>query len=1158
MTMKRYRNHREGGYVALLSTIIVAAVLMVAAIQSAIAGYHARFNILGTEAKEQATALAQGCADQALSAILTDPSYTGSSVTVSEDGTCEVLPIEFNTPAAGIVTIRAQAEVRGAFSNLEMQMDMHDIHIDTLPEAPTKGTLVVITNVVNDGSGTSDPNDFIMQVSGTNPSDTTFPGSESGVPITLDAGSYSVTETAHAGYRTSISTNCSGTIAAGELKFCTITNDDITTTLTVIVNVVNDDGGTMTVPEFFPKLNGTAVASGNRNTVTPGTHTVSVTVPSGYVASDWGYQCTGLGTATLAEGDNLTCIINIDDVEPPTPECSDTVLMLDRTGSMSSTDLANERAAANGLLDLYAPLSPRPQVGVGVFGAVGANEPYPAALVQGLTIGNATPYDTVRSAIATFLASAGGYTNLQSAISVADAELNGVRHLPNKEKVMILLSDGGTNRPSGATVLDTGFRAPSSHESNAGTSWVTPEGAYGLGEATDMTGVRQRYGGFGLNIPNGAVINGIETRITGYSSVAATTLFTDAFGSGTTDAAVPGWTENPTGTGGPERRTSTASGNDTISPDGGRFAYLPGAGSTICRQVNATGLTGLRLTYYWRGDINAEGSDTGVVEFNANGTCSSSNGWSQSASHALNTSTGSWSSLQNIALPSSLNNDASFAIRFRANSSAVDEGLRIDAPTLTGTTACTIGADLSWNGGANWTSEKTVALGATTNTYTLGNANDRWGRTTWTPAELSDGTFRARIRSVNAGPLCTVDALEVRAHYALSTTPQSAAYAAADAAKQNGTTIFTIHFGDAGAGNADQDFLARLATGNTPNAPYENGSFNDPGGTVTSDTGLVSPTADMVTTGGDGNGFEEGPDDAYTDQNAVAQNYDGAGDRHIYYGYNFNVPPNATITGIRVRPDWWVEETAGTNSVSIELSWDGGTTWTTAQTQSTESTSDTNGKFVGGSSNTWGRTWTDANLAPDKFRLRITTNSTVATRDFWLDWVPVQVYYTVIGENADGDNFFISPTSADMPGIFKYIGEQVCPAVGFAAVSEPPTNATVKVITQVLNNNGGTLTPQQVRMHAQTGGPSPNAWDGTASGKDVTFASPGTYRIYGDVPTGYVEIPSASCSSNSSTQLVPGESRVCVLTYEDVPPPPPPPNLTINLGSWIEVPVVQP
>ena len=159
------------------------------------------------------------------------------------------------------------------------------------------------------------------------------------------------------------------------------------------------------------------------------------------------------------------------------------------------------------------------------------------------------------------------------------------------------------------------------------------------------------------------------------------------------------------------------------------------------------------------------------------------------------------------------------------------------------------------------------------------------------------------------------------------------------------------------------------------------------------DTGLKSPTANAADTGGDGNGFELNPTYAYGDDTSYASNIDGAADRHRYYNYGISVPAGATINGIEVRLDWRLDSKTGVSSMGVELSWDAGTTWTAAKTDTTESTT-MHTKTLGTSTDTWGHTWTTAQLGDANFRVRLTSNSDTAARDFYLDWAAVKVYYT--------------------------------------------------------------------------------------------------------------------------------------------------------------------
>src|SRR6185369_1145685 len=124
--------------------------------------------------------------------------------------------------------------------------------------------LTVIKHVVNDGGGTASAGDFTITVTGTNVSLSSFPGSESGTGVSLDPGSYSVTESTSTDYSSSFSSGCSGTLASGASVTCTITNTYITqptsTTGTLIVRkvVVNDGGGTATSSNFSFMVNGAA------------------------------------------------------------------------------------------------------------------------------------------------------------------------------------------------------------------------------------------------------------------------------------------------------------------------------------------------------------------------------------------------------------------------------------------------------------------------------------------------------------------------------------------------------------------------------------------------------------------------------------------------------------------------------------------------------------------------------------------------------------------------------------------------------------------------------------------------------------------------------------------------------------------------------------
>jgi large repetitive protein len=126
--------------------------------------------------------------------------------------------------------------------------------------------LTVIKTVINDNGGTAVASDFTLDSGWTNDSPDDFAGDESGATVTLDAGSYGVTESGPSGYARSDSADCAGSIAIGQTKTCTVTNNDQPAHLIVIKHVINDNGGSATAASFTS----TPVGPPIRRTTSPG------------------------------------------------------------------------------------------------------------------------------------------------------------------------------------------------------------------------------------------------------------------------------------------------------------------------------------------------------------------------------------------------------------------------------------------------------------------------------------------------------------------------------------------------------------------------------------------------------------------------------------------------------------------------------------------------------------------------------------------------------------------------------------------------------------------------------------------------------------------------------------------------------------------------
>jgi hypothetical protein len=176
-------------------------------------------------------------------------------------------------------------------------------------------------------------------------------------------------------------------------------------------------------------------------------------------------------------------------------------------------------------------------------------------------------------------------------------------------------------------------------------------------------------------------------------------------------------------------------------------------------------------------------------------------------------------------------------------------------------------------------------------------------------------------------------------------------------------------------------------------------------GGVPTNTGLKGCANNQADTGGDNNGYQTNPGNACAQDGVFASDGNSGTttstlcsntgkDRHRFWGYALGMPASvASVNGITVQARAGTSSATGTYGICIELSWDGGSTWTAARRVLFSTSAQTNYTF-GGAADTWGRSWTAANLGTGSFRVRITDVSSNTSRRFDLDYLGVSVNYT--------------------------------------------------------------------------------------------------------------------------------------------------------------------
>lgn len=168
-------------------------------------------------------------------------------------------------------------------------------------------------------------------------------------------------------------------------------------------------------------------------------------------------------------------------------------------------------------------------------------------------------------------------------------------------------------------------------------------------------------------------------------------------------------------------------------------------------------------------------------------------------------------------------------------------------------------------------------------------------------------------------------------------------------------------------------------------------------------TGLLAPTGQAADSGGDGNGYEASPENALADDGVYAVDANSGTststsctssrkDNHRFSGYALTLPGGATVKGIEVQVQAKADSTSGSPRLCVQLSSDGGASWTTAKTTSTLTTTETT-LTVGSASDLWGRAWSATDLVGANFRVRVIDVAASKARSFSLDTVAVRVTY---------------------------------------------------------------------------------------------------------------------------------------------------------------------
>ncbi len=163
---------------------------------------------------------------------------------------------------------------------------------------------------------------------------------------------------------------------------------------------------------------------------------------------------------------------------------------------------------------------------------------------------------------------------------------------------------------------------------------------------------------------------------------------------------------------------------------------------------------------------------------------------------------------------------------------------------------------------------------------------------------------------------------------------------------------------------------------------------NTGGSTIGAEVGFNRPSANSGSWNSAANAYDQ-TDGTYATTSAA--------DTHNYTNYSHSIPGSNEIVGIAVKLE--VSGTTDAGTIDVELSYDGGTSWTAAKTSPTLTTSDTV-VTLGAPADLWGRAWTPTELNNTNFAIRVT--GAPSSNEIRIDEIQVRVYHQATGGGGGG------------------------------------------------------------------------------------------------------------------------------------------------------------
>src|SRR3989344_8655555 len=128
----------QRGFIALMSAIIISAVLLITIVSGGFTGWNSRFSVFDSESKDRSAALADAGLDTVLLLLAYDATYEGGETILLGDDSCEILAAQ--NPFGNLRIFRIfpiQAVFNRAYTNVLVTIDIISREIISWEEIAT-------------------------------------------------------------------------------------------------------------------------------------------------------------------------------------------------------------------------------------------------------------------------------------------------------------------------------------------------------------------------------------------------------------------------------------------------------------------------------------------------------------------------------------------------------------------------------------------------------------------------------------------------------------------------------------------------------------------------------------------------------------------------------------------------------------------------------------------------------------------------------------------------------------------------------------------------------------------------------------------------------------------------------------------------------------